>query len=146
MKKSLTLTKEQIKSIKYFILCEQKQFFGNWSKFEIVHLKVHSNGDYYFKLHWKYRAPSQISSYNNDRRYEGNLFKEFPIYSVIDGLDCAKLMFCKIHMIAYERENEIYEYSSKQFHEEIKYYLDIYKEGGCYNEEGKDIKNILGIE
>ena len=139
--KILNLNKEQIKSIKYFIKKEEEVHkYGTWDKFTLTYVRIHSNGDYYFRLRWNYQLPDISGSIEV---YEGNLFNEFPIFSVYDGLDCIKLLFYKIHIKAYDRLSEYCDYACYCLKKNFEYYEQLYEKGSYYNKEGKDLTNIL---
>ena len=121
MKKNLTLKKDQINAIKFFIRKQQENHkYGEWDKFIVTSLKVHTDGYYSFKVHWM----SIVDGVNEDYWIEGNLFEEFPVRAVLDGLDAVDLMFYDIHLKAYERAKR---YSDKQ--------IDIYKNANKYLKE-----------
>lgn len=132
----LILKKEQINSIKYFIKCEEeKHMYGEWDKFKITSLRIYSNGNYSFKIHWM----SVMNNIPEDYWLSGNLFDEFPIQAVLDGLDAVHLLFYKIHKKAYERSIE---YSKKELEmndANFNYLLNIYEPGGWFNKENKII-------
>ena len=135
--KNLTLKKDQIKSIKYFIKLQEKEHkYGSWDKFKISSLKIHSNGYYFFKVNWF----ESYAGVFDDIWMEGNLFEEFPVFAVLDGLDAVQLLFHKIHIKACERlqkrANEMIE-SYNSTHDHLK---EIYKPGGYYNIENKNIQ------
>lgn len=131
-----TLNKEQIKSIKYFINCEvEKHKFGEWDKFKITSLRIHSNGDYSFKVHWM----AIYNNINDDYWVHGNLFDEFPIFSVLDGLDAVHLLFHEIHLNACNRTINAMNREIKSFKKDHEYLKQIYKPGGFYNKENKII-------
>ena len=139
--KNLKLNKEQINSIKYYVKEEQETHkYGTWDKFTITYLRIHSNGDYYFRLRWNYHLPDISGS---TEVYEGNLFNEFPIFSVYDGLDCIKMLFLGIHIKAYDRLKEYCDYANHILYDEIKYYIQLYEKGSYYNKESKDVLNIF---
>lgn len=130
------LNKEQIKSIKYFINCEvENHKFGEWDKFKITSLRIYSNGDYSFKVHWM----AINDNINDDYWVRGNLFDEFPIFSVLDGLDAVKLLFHEIHLKACNRAINAMNNEIKLFKQDNEYLKQIYKPGGYYNKENKII-------
>lgn len=132
-----TLNKEQIKSIKYFINCEvEKHKFGEWDKFKITSLRVHSNGDYSFKVHWM----TINSGINDDYWLQGNFFNEFPIFSVLDGLDAVQLLFHEIHLKACNREIDAMNRDIERFKQDRDYLKQIYEPGCVYNKENKIIQ------
>lgn len=132
-----TLNKKQIKDIKYFINCEVEQHkFGYCDKFKITSLRIHANGDYSFKVHWMLI----LNNNNEDYWVNGNLFNEFPIFSVIDGLDAVQLLFHNIHQKAYEREIKYMELCIEINNENLNYLKHIYTPGGAYNKENKNIQ------
>lgn len=136
MQKKLSLLKEQIKGIKNFIKNQENiHKFGSWDRFKIAHLKIHANGDYYFKIHWCHT----IVGIHEDLIYQGNLFDEFPIYSVYDELDCAHLLFHPIHIKAYERNIEKTNHEIQIIKDDRNYLSKIYEIGNYYNKEGKII-------
>lgn len=133
----MRLNKDQIKSIKYFINKEVEDHqFGDWDKFKLSSLKIHSDGYYFFYVRWAHTYAGVF----DDFWLEGNLFEEFPIFSVFDGLDAVQLLFHKVHIKACER---IKKYADKMIesyngtHEHLK---RIYAPGSYYNEEGKIIE------
>lgn len=139
MKNKLTLNKDQIKAIKYFIRKEeQKHKFGEWDRFKITSLRVHSNGYYSFKIKWM----SGVAGVFDDYWIEGNLFNEFPIFAVLDGLDAVEMLFHKIHDIAYKRAIEHINHDIKMNDNNLDHLKQIYKPGGYYNKEEKIIPDI----
>ena len=135
--KNLTLKKDQIKSIKYFIKLQEKEHeYGSWDKFKISSLKIHSNGYYFFKVNWC----ETYAGVFDDIWMEGNLFEEFPVFAVLDGLDAVELLFNKIHIKACERLQNYANKMIESYNETHDYLKGIYKPGGCYNKENKNIK------
>lgn len=135
--KNLLLNKEQIKSIKYFIKEEEeKHKFGDWDKFNITSLRIHSNGDYSFKINWCHTWAGIFDDY----WLEGNLFDELPIFSVLDGLDAVKLLFHKIHIKACNRAKDEAIKSIKKYNDEHEYLKQVYEPGSYFNKENKNIE------
>lgn len=138
--KNLTLTKEQINSIKYFIREQEKRHhYGTWDKFKVIRLKVHADGYYQFKVHW-------LWIYDNNREdfyVNGNLFEEFPINAILDGLDVVHFLMAPIRKKAYERLIEYANRELKYLYEDYNFLKDIdYKLGSHLNKENKEIKNL----
>lgn len=135
-----TLAKDQIKSIKYFIKEQEKiHQFGDWDKFRILRLKVHADGHYEFKVNWYHT----INGIREDYYVEGNLYEEFPINAVFDGLDAVILLMAPIHKNAYERAIKYTHKNIENLYENYNYLKnDIYKLGGILNKENKQIKDL----
>ena len=132
----MRLIKEQINSIKYFFRCEEeKHKYGDWDKIKITSLRIHADGYYSFKVHYMYI----YNGVTEDYWVEGNLFEEFPICAVLDGLDVVQLIFHVIHIKAYERKKREADKDIKQCNEHFNYLCNIYVPGGAYNKEGKNI-------
>lgn len=135
----MTLNKEQIKSIRYFINCEvEKHKFGEWDKFKITSLRIHSNGDYSFKVHWM----TINNNINDDYWLHGNLFDEFPVFAVLDGLDAVQLLFHKVHRKAYERSISYSKKGLEGNDSDFDNLRNLYKPGGYYNKENKIISDV----
>jgi len=138
MEKKLTLRKEHISSIKYFIKHEiDDHKYGSWDKFTVTSLKIHANGFYSFKVHWLYINDGKTT---DDYWLTGNLFDEFPVQAVYDGLDAIQLLFHKIHIKAYERLKEHANRSIENCNKDFEYLKEIYKQGTCLNKENKIIQ------
>lgn len=139
MGKKLTLTKEQINGIKYFIRQEEKLHqFGSWDRIKITSLRIHANGDYSFKVNYMRTYAGKFDDYWE----KGNLFNEYPIFSVFDGLDAVQMLFHRIHYKAYER---CIEYVNKKIidnNSNFDYLRELYKPGSWYNKENKIISDI----
>lgn len=141
--KEKRLKKEQINAIKYFIRKEEeKHKFGDWDRFKISSLKVHANGEYSFEVNWMHTCAGKFEDY----RVKGNLFNEFPIYAVFDGLDAVEMLFYKIHRKAYDRSIEYSKKSSKTNDSKFNHLRKIYEPGGFYNKENLDIIDDLDID
>lgn len=135
--KNLRLNKDQINDIKYFIKQEVKQHeFGSWDRFRLTSVKIHADGYYSFKVNWM----CGYGGIRDDYWMEGNLFDEFPIYAVLDGLDAVKLLFYKIHIKACERLKNRANRMIEEYHDEHEYLKQIYKPGRSYNVECKNIE------
>lgn len=135
--KKLTLRKDQINSIKYFINREVEDHrYGGWDKFRLTSLKIHADGFYQFKVIWCHGYAGVFDDY----WMEGNLFEEFPIKAVLDGLDAVQLLFHNIHIKACERAKERADVLIKQYNETHDHLKQIYEPGGWYNEEDKNIQ------
>lgn len=135
--KNLRLNKDQINDIKYFIKQEVKQHeFGSWDRFMLTSVKIHADGYYSFKVNWM----CGYGGIRDDYWMEGNLFDEFPIYAVLDGLDAVKLLFYKIHIKACERLKNRADRMIEGYNDEHEYLKQIYKPGGYYNVECKNIE------
>lgn len=137
--KNLKLNKEQINSIKYFIKHEEsKHKFGDWDKFKITSLRIHTNGDYSFKINWMHTFSGKYEDYYEN----GNLFDEFPIYSVLDGLDCIQMLFHRIHRKAYLRQIDYTNMYINDNDSNLDYLKELYKPGSYYNKENKIISDV----
>ena len=134
--KNLTLKKDQIKSIKYFInLQAEAHKYGSWDKFKISSLKIHSNGYYFFKVNWM----ESYAGVFDDIWVEGNLFEEFPVFAVLDGLDAVQLLFHKIHIKACERLKKRANEMIESYNLTYDHLKQIYTPGGLRNKENKTI-------
>lgn len=134
------LTKDQIKSIKYFIKCEAEYHkCGSYDRFRVKILQLRSNGDYLLSVNYWIVVNNRNESYY----LQGNLFNEFPRNAVMDGLDVVKLLFYKVRYNAYIRtlkytiDNCI---RTKQYFNYIKN-ID-YKPGSALNKENKILKDL----
>lgn len=133
----LTLNKEQIKSIKYFINREVEDHkFGSWDKFKLSSLKIHADGYYCFKVNWM----SGYAGVFDDYWVQGNLFEEFPVFAVLDGLDAVQLLFHKVHIKACERLKERADKMIEQYNETHEHIKQIYAPGSYHNKENKIIQ------
>lgn len=137
--KKQNLKKEQINTIKYFIRLEEaKHKFGDWDKFKITSLRIHANGDYSFCINWLHTYAGKHEDYYE----EGNLFDEFPIYAVLDGLDCVQMLFHRVHRKAYIRQIEYTNKHLKDNDSDFDYLRELYKPGSYYNKENKIISDV----
>lgn len=138
--KNKSLKREQINSIKYFIRKEEeKHKFGDWDRFKISSLKVHANGEYSFEVNWLHTCTGKFEDY----WVKGNLFNEFPLFAVLDGLDAVQMLFYKIHHKAYDRSIEYSKKSLETTDSNFDYLRKIYEPGGFYNKENLDINDII---
>ena len=143
MERKLSLTKDQINGIKYFIRQEEAcHKFGDWDRFKITSLRVYANGFYSFKINWSHTIAGIFEGY----WVEGNLFDDFPISAVLDGLDAIKLLFHRIHRKAYQRSIERSKKEISQVDDWYDYLKQIYKPGGSWNKENKIISDVRDEE
>lgn len=121
----MKLRRETINSIKHFLKYEaNKHKYGTWDKLEITYIKVYSNGEYSFKVHYLWREAGKFDDYY----VEGNL-EDYPIGAVLDGLDVAQLIFYPIHKSAYERLNKRNQEDIQRNEETYEYITKIYDKG-----------------
>ena len=92
--------------------------------------------DRFFKVNW-YESYAGIF---DDIWFEGNLFEEFPVFAVLDGLDAVQLLFHKIHIKACERLQKRANEMIESYNSTNEHLRKIYKPGGYYNKENKNIQ------